>query len=355
MTPFTIAVPDQVLDDLRDRLLRTRWPAEVEGVGWDRGTDPAYLRELVAYWADGFDWRAQEAELNKLPHFKTDGLHFVHQPGADDGALPVLLLHGWPDSFLRYVKVLPLLTDFPVVVPSLPGYGFSDPPTAPGRVSRTAMAERMAGLMASLGYDRYAVSGGDIGGGTAEALAGAHPDRVAGLHLTDLALWHLAGIDPAEVSAAERDHLAAAAEWQRTDGAYLQLQATRPMTAAYGLTDSPAGLAGWIVEKLRAWSDGFPFSRDEVLTHVTLYWVTNTIGSSFGPYAERETTPPYDRVTVPAAVSHFPADTLRPPREYAERFLDLRQWRQHDRGGHFAAMEVPDLFAEDLRTFLATL
>ncbi len=169
--------------------------------------------------------------------------------------------------------------------------------------------------MESLGYGRYAVSGGDIGGGTAEALAGAHPDRVAGL----------------------------------------QLQATKPVTAAYGLTDSPAGLAGWIVEKLRAWSDGFPFSRDEVLTHVTLYWVTNTIGSSFGPYVERETAPPYGRVTVPAAVSYFPADTLRPPREYAERFLDLRQWRQHDRGGHFAALEVPDLFTTDLTDFLATL
>ena len=352
MTPFTVAVPDDVLDDLRHRLLRTRWPAEVAGVGWDRGTDPAYLRDLVAYWADGFDWRAQEASLNELPHHKADGLHFVHRPGA---GLPVLLLHGWPDSFLRYVKVLPLLADRPVVVPSLPGYGFSDPPASPGQVTRVAMAARMAALMESLGYERYAVSGGDIGGGTAEALAGAHPDRVAGLHLTDLALWHLTGLDPATVSPAERSYLDSAAEWQRTEGAYLQLQATKPVTAAYGLADSPAGLAGWIAEKLRSWSDGFPFTRDEVLTHVTLYWVTNTIGSSFGPYAERETTPPHERVTVPAAVSHFPADLLRPPREYAERFLDLRQWRRHDRGGHFAALEVPDLFATDLTDFLATL
>ncbi|HST67609.1 MAG TPA: epoxide hydrolase, partial [Mycobacteriales bacterium] len=316
MEPFRIDVPDAVLDDLRDRLLRTRWPAEIKGVGWDRGTDPAYLRDLVAYWADGFDWRAQEARMNELPQFRADGLHFVHQAGE---GLPVLLLHGWPDSFLRYEKVLPLLAGRPVVVPSLPGYGFSDPPAEPGQVTRSAMAARMATLMESLGYDRYAVSGGDIGNGTAEALAGAHPDRVAGLHLTDLALWHLTGLDPTTLSGPERDYLAAAAAWARTDGAYLQLQATRQLTAAYGLTDSPAGLAGWIVEKLRAWSDGFPFSRDEVLTHVTLYWVTNTIGSSFGPYAERETVAPFDRVTVPAAVSQFAFDTLHAPREYAER------------------------------------
>jgi pimeloyl-ACP methyl ester carboxylesterase len=356
VTPFRIDVPDAVLADLRERLARTRWPAAVAGIGWDRGTDLGYLRELVAYWADGYDWRRHEAALNELPHFRADGLHVVHQRAADPDALPLLLLHGWPDSFLRYRKVLPLLTGFHLVVPSLPGYGFSDPPAEPGQVSRTAMAERLAGLMASLGYERYAVSGGDIGNGTAEALAAAHPDRVAGLHLTDLALWHLVGLDPAGLSAAERDYLAAAADWQRREGAYLQLQATKPMTAAYGLSDSPAGLAGWIVEKLRAWSDDFgaTFPPDELLTHLTLYWVTNTIGSSFGPYFEREATAPHGRVAVPAAVSVFPADTLRAPREYAERFLDVRQWREHDRGGHFAALEVPDLFAEDLRTFLAT-
>ncbi|HEV7657406.1 MAG TPA: epoxide hydrolase [Mycobacteriales bacterium] len=357
MPPFRIDVPEPVLDDLRDRLTRTRWPVPVRGVGWDRGTDPGYLHHLVEYWRDGYDWRAQETALNELSHHKADGLHFVHQRAADPDAPVLLLLHGWPDSFLRFRRVLPLLTDFHVVVPSLPGYGFSDPPTEPGHVSRTAMAQRMAGLMASLGHDRYFLSGGDIGSGTAEALAAAHPDRVAGLHLTDLPLWHLTGLDPAASSEAERDYLAAAADWQRREGAYLQLQATKPMTAAYGLTDSPAGLAAWIVEKLRAWSDDFSatFPPDEVLTHVTLYWVTGTIGSSFGPYAERETAAPHGRVTVPAAVSQFPADTLRAPREYAERFLDVRQWREHERGGHFAALEVPGLFAEDLHAFLADL
>jgi pimeloyl-ACP methyl ester carboxylesterase len=352
MTPFTVAVPDEVLDDLRDRLARTRWPAAVAGVGWDRGTDPDYLRELVAYWADGFDWRAQEARVNELPHFKADGLHFVHRAGA---GLPVLLLHGWPDSFLRYEKVLPLLAGHPVVVPSLPGYGFSDPPPV-GRASRQAMAEQVAELMAALGYQRYAVSGGDIGGGVAEHLALIHPDQVAGLHLTNLALWRAAALDPAGLSPAERDFLAAMQDWQRREGGYLQLQSTKPVTAAYGLADSPAGLAGWLVEKFRSWSDDFEdsFPRDELLTHLTLYWVTNTIGSSFGPYVER---PPGDpaRVTVPTAVSVFPKEPVSAPRELADRFFDIRQWREHDRGGHFAALEVPDLFAADLRAFLTTL
>jgi pimeloyl-ACP methyl ester carboxylesterase len=356
VTPFTIDVPDDVLTDLRARLARTRWPVAVRGVGWDRGTDPDYLRELVAYWRDGYDWRPHEAALNELPHFRHDGLHFVHQRAADPDAPAVLLLHGWPDSFLRYRRVLPLLADFHLVVPSLPGYGFSDPPTEPGRTTRPAMAERMAGLMASLGYHRYAVSGGDIGSGTAEALAVAHPDRVTGLHLTDLPLRRMATVDPATLSPAERAYVAAGQDWARRDGAYLQLQETRPTTAAYGLTDSPVGLAGWIVEKLRAWSDDFEatFPPDELLTHVTLYWVTGTIGSTFTSYAERTGAPqPTGRVEVPAAVSLFPKDLLPAPREFAERFLDVRQWREHDRGGHFAALEVPDLFAGDLRAFLA--
>ena len=354
MTAFRIEVPDAVLADLRERLDRTRWPAELSGVGWDRGTDAGFLRGLVEHWRTGYDWRAHEAELNRLPHVRTGGLHAVHQRAADPDALPLLLIHGWPDSFLRFRRVLPLLADFHLVVPSLPGYGFSDPPTEPGRASRAAMAERLAGLMAELGHERYAVSGGDFGSGTAEALAAAHPARVVGLHLTDLPLWHLTGVDPQRRTPAERDYLAAAADWQQREGAYLQLQATRPATAAYGLTDSPVGLAGWLVEKFRAWSDDFAatFPPDELLTHLTLYWVTGTIGSSFGPYAERETVPPHDRVDVPAAVSVFPADTLRAPREYAERFLDLRQWVEHDRGGHFAALEVPDLFAGDLRRFV---
>jgi pimeloyl-ACP methyl ester carboxylesterase len=357
MEPFRIAVPDAVLDDLRERVARTRWPTTVEGVGWDRGTDPAYLRELVAYWADGYDWRNQEGALNELSHFRSRGLHFVHQRAAAADALPVLLLHGWPDSFLRYVKVLPLLTDVHVVVPSLPGFGFSDPPTEPGQATRPAMADRLAALMTELGYQRFAVSGGDIGSATAEALALRHPDRVVGVHLTDVPFWHLFTLDPGELSPAERDFLVAGQDWARREGAYQQMQSTKPTTAAYGLADSPAGLAGWIVEKLRAWSHEFAvFTPDEVLTHVTLYWVTNTIGSSFGPYVERPTGDQGSgRVEAPTAVSTFPGEPVRGPREYAERFFAVRRWVEHDRGGHFAALEVPDLFAGDLRAFLADL
>jgi pimeloyl-ACP methyl ester carboxylesterase len=351
MEPYRIDVPDGVLDDLRARLAITRWPVAAAGAGWDRGTDPDFLRELLNQWRTAYDWRRHEAELNELPHFKAGGVHFVHQQTG--GGIPLLLLHGWPDSFLRFVRVLPLLADHPVVVPSLPGYGFSDPPPI-GRASRQAMAERVDGLMAALGYDRYVVSGGDVGGGVAEHLALTHPDRVAGLHLTNLALWRAAAIDPADLSPLERDFLAAVQDWNRREGGYLQLQSTKPMTAAYGLADSPAGLAGWLTEKFRSWSDDFAasFPPDELLTHLTLYWVTNTIGSSFGPYVER---PPGDpgRVTVPTAVSVFPKEPVRAPRELAERFFAVTRWTEHDRGGHFAALEVPDLFAGDLLAFLS--
>jgi pimeloyl-ACP methyl ester carboxylesterase len=353
MQPYRIDVADAVLADLHARLAITRWPVAAAGVGWDRGTDPEFLRELLNRWRTGYDWRRHEAELNELPHFRADGLHFVHQQTGS--GIPLLLLHGWPDSFLRFVTALPLLADHPVVIPSLPGYGFSDPP-AIGRASRQVMAEQVAGLMASLGYHRYVVSGGDIGGGAAEHLALIHPDRVAGLHLTNLALWRAAAIDPADLSPAERDFLAAVQDWQRREGGYLQLQSTKPMTAAYGLADSPAGLAGWLTEKFRSWSDDFAasFPPDELLTHLTLYWVTNTIGSSFGPYVER---PPGDPrpVTVPTAVSVFPKEPVRAPRELAERFFAITRWTEHDRGGHFAALEVPDLFAGDLRAFAASL
>jgi pimeloyl-ACP methyl ester carboxylesterase len=351
MQPYRIDVPDGVLDDLRARLAITRWPITAEGVGWDRGTDPDFLRELLNHWRTGYDWRRHEAELNELPQFKADGLHFVHQQAGS--GVPLLLLHGWPDSFLRYVPVLPLLADHPVVIPSLPGYGFSDPAPV-GRASRQAIGERVAELMATLGYDRYVVSAGDVGGGAAEHLAVAHPDRLAGLHLTNVALWRAAAVDPADLSPAERDFLADVQEWQRREGGYLQLQSTKPTTAAYGLADSPAGLAGWLTEKFRSWSDDFEaaFPPDELLTHLTLYWVTNTIGPSFGPYVER---PPGDpaRVTVPTAVSVFPKEPVRAPRELVERFFDVRRWTEHDRGGHFAALEVPDLFAGDLLAFLS--
>lgn len=363
MDDYRIDVAQTTLDDLDDRLARTRWPVQVAGTGWDRGTDLDYLRSLVEHWRDGYDWRAQEAELNRLPHVRFDldglGVHAVHQRSETADATPLLLLHGWPDSFLRYAKVLPLLTDLHLVVPSVPGYGFSDRPIEPGW-SSGRIADTMAELMTRLGYERFAVSGGDIGSGIAEQLARRHLERLTGLHLTDVPYWHLFTVDPSTLSEPEQAYLQAGQGWQMSEGAYALMQSTRPMTAAYGLTDSPVGLAAWIVEKLRAWSDcdgdiSRRFTPDEVLTNVMLYWVTGTIGSSFGVYVEEdEPDDGPERVEVPTSVSIFPADIVPAPREFGERFFTVERWRELPRGGHFTAMEEPELFADEIRAFTGT-
>jgi pimeloyl-ACP methyl ester carboxylesterase len=348
-------VPDAVLDDLRARLQNTRWPAVVPDQGWGRGTDLDYLRPLVEYWRTGFDWRAQEDAFSRFTHERMQvsglSLHQIHQRAADPNARPVVLLHGWPDSFLRYTKALPLLETFHCVVPSLPGYGFSERPTSPGW-SSMRMADAIAELMTANGYDRFLVSGGDVGSSVAEQLARRHPDRVIALHLTDVPYTHLFSVDPAELTEAERAYLAAGQNWQMSEGAYALIQSTKPTTAAVGLADSPAGLASWIVEKLRSWSDcdgqlERRFSRDEVLTWVTLYWVTNTIGSSFLPYVEYDPGAD-DMVTVPTGVTIFPKDLVTAPRTFAERFFSIVRWTELPVGGHFTAWEEPEAFAREL-------
>ena len=355
MSDSNLAVPDAVLDDLRGRLQNTRWPSVVEGQGWTRGTDLDYLSELVDYWRTDFDWRAQEAALSRFTHERVEvsdvSLHQIHERAADPNATAVVLLHGWPDSFLRYTKALPLLDTFHRVVPSLPGFGFSERPTTPGWTP-ARMADAVAELMTANGYDRFLVSGGDVGSSVAEQLARRHPDRVIALHLTDVPYTHLFSVDPAELTEAERAYLAAGRQWQMSEGAYALIQSTKPTTAAVGLADSPAGLAAWIVEKLRSWSDcdgqlERRFSRDEVLTWVTLYWVTNTIGSSFIPYVEYE---PGDdsEVTVPTGVTIFPKDLVTAPRDFAERFFNIVRWTELPVGGHFTAWEEPEAFAREL-------
>jgi pimeloyl-ACP methyl ester carboxylesterase len=355
MTVQMFAVSDAVLDDLRTRLQNTRWPSVVEGQGWSRGTDLDYLRELLDYWHSDFDWRAQEAALTRFSHERVSvsglSLHQIHERAANPDALPLVLLHGWPDSFLRYTKVLPLLGDFHRVVPSLPGFGFSERPTSPGW-SSLRVADAVADLMTANGYDRFVVSGGDVGASVAEQLARRHADRVIALHLTDVPYTHLFSVDPAELTEPEQAYLAAGQAWQMSEGAYALLQSTKPATAAVGLADSPAGLAAWIVEKLRSWSDcdgqlDRRFSRDEVLTWLTLYWVTNTIGSSFLPYVE------YDpgensQVTVPTGVTIFPKDLVPAPRQFAERFFQIVRWTELPTGGHFTAWEEPEAFAREL-------
>ena len=376
--PFRIAVSIETLQDLRDRIARTRWPDEIAEAGWDYGTNLPFLRHLLSYWRDGFDWSAREAELNRLPHFRAEidglGIHFVHARSKEPRALPILLTHGWPSTFFEMSRLIPLLSDpvahggraedaFHVVVPSLPGYGFSDIPARPG-LTKTRIAGLWAQLMADvLGYERFAARGGDIGAGVTAWLAFDYPERVLGIHVSDV-LRPAIGSGSPPLSEAERRFLAEEEAWVRAEGGYDHIQATKPQTLAYGLTDSPAGLAAWIVEKHRSWSDCGGevlrrFSVDDLLTILTIYWATGTINSANRLYFERDRVPrvlaPGQRIEVPCAVTIFPGDIDRPPREYGERAYRVARWTEMPRGGHFAAWEEPELLAEDIREFFRPL
>jgi pimeloyl-ACP methyl ester carboxylesterase len=270
----------------------------------------------------------------------------LHQRAADPGAPVVVLLHGWPDSVLRFERVLPLLTDLHVVVPAMPNFPFAAPVTAPG-MSANRIAGIVADALAELGYSRYTVSGGDVGATVAESLAAEQPDRVASLHLTNVASQHALTADPAKLAPDAADYLAQTAQWFRSEGGYIAEQSTRPNTLAVALGDSPAGLAAWIAEKLQSWSDGPAFTTDELLTWVMAYWTTGTIGTSFGTYTEPSTLP--GRIDTPTVLSVFPHDIKPEPRSYAEVFLNIREYVRHDAGGHFAAWEQPESYAGDLR------
>lgn len=372
--PFTAQTDPAALDDLRERLRRTRWPDAPEDAVWSLGADLDYLRELVAYWADEFDWSAQEAALAALPRFRAPvgglGIHFVHARAAAPIApgMPLVLCHGWPDSFWRYSKVIPLLTDpgahgadpadaFDVVVPDMPGYGYSDIPSGPP-LDSVAVAGLWSELMQGLGYPRFGAAGGDIGSHVSRYLALDHPDRVVAVHRMDAGL-PAPTFDSAELSPEERAWLADAATWASAEGAYGAMHRTKPQTAAFGLTDSPVGLLAWIVEKLRAWSDcggdvERSFSRDEILTNVTIYWLTGTIGSSMRMYSAGAAIPPAQlsrRVEVPSGFALFPADIVRPPGEWLERSANLVRVTEPASGGHFAPFEEPELYAQELRDF----
>ena len=372
--PFTAHAAPAVLEDLRARLRATRWPDAPGDAGWSLGIDLAYLRELAGYWADGFDWPAQETALARLPRFSVRlggvRIHFVHAraTGSARPVLPLVLCHGWPDSFWRYVKVIPLLTDpgahgadpadaFDVVVPDMPGYGYSGRPPGPPMDS-IAVAGLWAGLMGVLGYQRFGAAGGDIGSGVSRYLGLDYPARVVAVHRMDAGLPVFAG-DPADLAPEERTWLGRAAAWSAAEGAYAAMHRTRPQTAAAGLTDSPAGLAAWITEKLRAWSDcggdvERRFTKDEILTNVTIYWLTATIGSSMRMYHANAAIPPAQharRVEVSSGFSLFPADIGRPPRAWLERTANVVRVTEPPRGGHFAPFEEPELYAQELRAF----
>jgi pimeloyl-ACP methyl ester carboxylesterase len=373
---FPIALAQATLDDLRLRLARTRLPDEVQGAGWDYGTNLEYLKELLDYWHHQYDWRKQEVALNHFHHFKVEidgvGIHFIHERGKGPNPLPLVLFHGWPDSFYRYHKVIPLLTDpasyggdpadsFDVIVPSLPGFGFSDRPRRRGWKTSEANAV-WAHLMADLlGYQRYGAAGGDTGSAVAQFLALTHPSSVVGIHLTDIG-WHNNSAPYANLSQAEQQWLAAGQQYFFQEGAYVMIQSTKPQTLAYGLNDSPAGLAAWIVEKFRAWSDcdgdvERSYTKDELLTNIMIYWVSETINSSMRAYYEESHNPslqPGQRIDVPVGMALFPKDNP-PPRSWAQRSLNLQRWTEMPRGGHFAALEEPALLVEDLRAFYRPL
>ena len=359
MSAFRIDVPQAVLDDLADRLARTRWPDAVAEDDWSWGTDPVALRTLLDRWMQGYDWRATEDRLNAFEHARL-GSPAVHLLRAGTpGATPLLLVHGWPDSFLRFEKAIPLLADrFDIVVPSIPGFGFSDSPVGPGS-GPARVADQLAETMSLLGLERFVVHGGDVGSTIAETLAHRHAHRVIGVHLGDVPFWHRYGIDPETLDADEGAWAQSMAEWSQTEGAYALLQRTKPQTLAFALNDSPVALAAWFLEKFRAWSDNggdvfSVFTPDEILDDLTVYWVTQTAGSAARYYRDSALNPPgtTGRAPVPAGFAIFPKDIHPAPRSYAERFFDVRRWTPMPRGGHFGPWEQPALFAAELRAFV---
>jgi pimeloyl-ACP methyl ester carboxylesterase len=367
LRPFRVDVPEAVLDDLRDRLARTRWPDQIPGTGWDYGTDLAYLQDLCDTWLHKYDWRAQEAKFNRWPHFLTDidgqQIHFIHARSDNADALPLILTHGWPGSVAEFLDVIePLREDFHVVAPSLPGYGWSGVTTQAGwDVQR--VAETWATLMARLGYDRYGAQGGDWGAMVSARLAAIDAEHMVGLHSNMLLAFpdDASGI---ELTGAETADLVAAGEFMTKGAAYQEIQGKNPQTLGYGLTDSPAGLAGWIVEKFLVWTDnnGSPddaVTRDQLLTNLTVYWVTKTINSSIRLYCESSRTgrfgPTGEYITVPTAAAVFPKEIFRIPKAYAETRFNLVRYNRFDRGGHFAALEEPDLLVQDVREFFSSL
>jgi pimeloyl-ACP methyl ester carboxylesterase len=381
---FEIKVPQETLDDLDARLLRTRPLPDGDVTSWEAGASPAYLGQLVEHWRDSFDWRAHEAELNRWSHFRAsvDGaaVHFIHERGRGDSPLPLVLTHGFPDSFLRFTKVIPLLTDpeshggdpqdaFDVVVPSLPGFAFSERPEKGASIFQ--VGDLWHKLMTEeLGYGRFGAHGGDWGSTVTEHLARSHGAALVGIHLTDVPFWH-AFQKPRDPSPDEQRYFAALDERQMREGAYAMIQGTRPQTLADALNDSPVGLAAWIVDKFQRWSDCHGdvetrFTKDELLTNVMLYWATETIGTSFllyhdvihasaGRWIVEMAKNWVGSSKVPAGFAMFPRDLPHPPRQWAQRFFNVQRWTEMPRGGHFAAQEEPELLARELRAFFRPL
>ena len=382
ITPFEIVVPDAAINDLKTRLQNTRLPDQISETTWEYGTDKTYLTELIDYWENEFDWREQERTLNEFDHFKTEideiEMHFIHQRSEHPDAIPLMIVHGWPGSISEFSKIIDPLIDpvayggsasdaFHVITPSLPGFGFSSAPTQPG-YSPEKIAHILAALMEKIGYQRYAIAGGDWGAIINRHLAFNYPDRLIGLHSNMM----LAGPPTdreqrADVTQAEETARAARGAYMQNERAYQQIQGSKPQTLGYGLNDSPAGLAAWIVEKFHGWTDmpqgatGYldnHFTKDELLTNIAIYWFTGTITSSTRIYYENSKTPietTLGYINVPTGAAIFPAEIFVTPRAWAESAYDLRHWSVMTEGGHFAALEKPDLYLNDLQIFFRLL
>ena len=380
--PFRIDVPQDDVDDLRDRLSRTRWTADVPGAGWERGVPAGYLRGLVEHWATAYDWRAQEAELNRYPQFTTeiDGqtIHFLHVRSAEEGATPLLLIHGWPGSFVEFLDMIGPLTDpvahggeaadaFHLVIPSIPGHGFS--PLSSTGWNHRRIAGAYTQLMARLGYERYGVQGGDVGGFQGPEVGRVDPEHVIGVHANALVTFPPdEQADPAAFEGLtddEQERLARFRHFNQEQMGYMHQQGTRPQTLAHALADSPAGQLAWIVEKFKEWTDAkaeLPedaVDRDRLLTNVSIYWFTNTAGSSANLYYETFHDAAAwagrpERSPVPTAVAvSKPGDVAI--RRFAEPEHTIVRWTEFDDGGHFAAMENPAFLVEDVRAFFRDL
>lgn len=364
-TPFSINIEESVLEDLRNRLSRTRWTDEITDAGWEYGTNLAYLKELTDYWQNSFDWRVQEKALNSFANYRAEvdglNLHFILERSTKENAMPILLLHGWPSSFYQMHEIIPLLTpSFDVVVASLPGYGFSDIPKEKG-MSVGKMAGLFHKLMTeNLGYQQYGVRGSDLGAGVIQQLGLLHPEALIGTHQSGTNPY--VGYVPENLSPAEQEFVKNAQNWYATQMAYAMEQSSKPQTLAYGLNDSPVGLASWIIEKFWSWTDHGgnlenSFSKDELLTNLTIYWVTQTINSSMRLYYEtaHDQGAQYGRVEVPTAMLMTTKDFFPTPREWVERSYNIVRWNEIDKGGHFLEWEVPDLVAKDMIEFFSSL
>jgi pimeloyl-ACP methyl ester carboxylesterase len=374
---FQIQISDKSLEDLAYRLSHTRWPNQLKNTNWERGTKKDELQSIVDYWENNYDWREQEKDLNSFSQFQCniDGIdiHFIYEKGKGPNPIPIILTHGWPDSFLRYKKVIKMLSDpasfggnpndsFDVIVPSIPGFGFSSSPEYSG-YNNSRVSELWVILMTEkLGYAKFAAAGGDMGSGITRYMALNHPELFIGIHLTDIGIIRplLMENDESKLSAIEIVYKKTVQQWIAQEGGYMSIQSTKPQTLAYGFSDSPVGVAAWILEKFYSWSDCKGnleniFSKDELLTNVMIYWLTNTVGSTANMYYENtHSLPPMNKINVPTGLALFHGDVLLPPKEWAEKNLNIIHWTEIPRGGHFTAMEEPTLFTEDIRKFYRT-